>query len=77
MASVLANLGAAIGSELIGNAAFGGVDQIGKKKPKSFGNILKDTFSDPINYIPFGGLIKGLFTSKKIKGSKKQGLIKG
>ena len=67
----------AVGSELVGNAAFSGLDQIGAKKPKSFGNILKDTFSDPINFIPFGGLIKGLFTSKKTKGSKKQGLIKG
>lgn len=67
----------AVGSELLGNLAFSGVDQIGAKKPKSFGNILKDTFSDPINFIPFGGLIKGLFNSKKVKGGKKNRLIKG
>ena len=56
---------AAIGTELATNLAFGGIDQIGKDKPKSFGKILGDTFSDPINFIPFGGLVSDIFKNKK------------
>lgn len=61
---VLPILGA-IGAELASNLAFGGLDQIGAKKPKDFGQILGETLSDPINFIPFGGLVSGLFKNKK------------
>ena len=58
MASILGTAASLVGQELLGSAAFGGLDQIGKKKPKSFGKIIEETVSDPINFIPGAGLVK-------------------
>ena len=59
---LLANVGTAVGSEVASSLLDKTVSGVGKK---SFGKILSDTLTDPWSYIPFGGLIKGLFNPPK------------
>lgn len=75
MASILGTAASLVGQELLGSAAFGGLDQIGKKNPKSFGKIIEETVSDPINFIPGAGLVRSFVDLVRqpsiVKGARK------